>query len=129
MSGPLSAYSSDGLDPWPLTRFDLRLDLDAERYGVQVHLKESLTDGRIYQVHVPNLEGDLLLSQPQGFSFASDDTYIQLNEDMCSGCEFSAQGFLAGPEAQKAGVGYTFKGTDEILYGVAPLKKAGIDMD
>lgn len=133
----LKVYSTGG--DWALKAFDLDLKLnnDGGTYGASIVFEGGYDPGDDFQyligsdTHTGTLSSD---STSQSFSFIIDgqDQEIQFHafgdSSFCSNCNLNAQGFLAGSEAEEAGVGYYFQGNDEMIYGTVPLKREEVNV-
>lgn len=114
------AYSSDGtsLDVGQLTRFDLGIDIGALEYTLDMQL--NMNNMGIYSSNVSN--GNLnSISSGSTFQFDSNAvTNTGGSGCLSSSCNLSVSGFLAGPDANQAGVVYDIQdGSDHIIGGAS----------
>lgn len=103
-----------------LNVFDFGIDLSNLQYLLNFELTMNSTD--VYSAN--NIDGSLLSgSNAQGF--ALDDALVQ-NATNCasSGCPLDIKGFLAGPNAEQAGVTYRINvNQDDFISGAAALDR------
>lgn len=110
------AYASDGtsLDTGTLTQFNLGINLGSSAYTLDMQL-----DMNTMGTYSMNNSGTL--SSGSGSTFQISDVVSNTGGSNCSACPITVDGFLAGPNANQAGVVYDIQdGTDRIT-GAAGL--------
>ena len=116
LDGATQAHDSFG-NTGTLNTFDLGIDLGTQTYSLDFHLTMPFTGN-----YTGNTTGGTLSTAlPEGFSFA--DT-VQNMSDCGSGCPLDVQGFMAGSNAEQAGVVYRILNMNsEPITGAAALSQ------
>lgn len=120
-AGQLNYSLTGGVYPfgnYQLNQFDLGINLGQLSYSLGMDLQDSSTNYSAITSGALNAG-----SKSQGFGFTTTD--IVKNGTSCAGnCILGVQGFMAGPNAEAAGVGFSLTDTGVGIYaGAAALEQ------
>lgn len=100
-----------------LDTFDLGIDLGTQDYTLDFSVSMEIMGD--YSAN--NMAGSLSTATPEDFSFSG--TMQSTSACGSSGCQLDVGGFLAGSNAEQAGIVFRILGNDDIVTGAASLTK------
>lgn len=119
LDGATAVRSSFG-DVGTLDRFDLDIDVGSLNYSLDFEM--TMASWGSFTANVSG--GSLTSSNGPAFAFSTDQV---VNPDACpaggSSCNLDVEGFLAGSQAEQAGVSWRLGYSDGVFSGAAGLKR------
>lgn len=117
LEGATAVRSSSGVGL--LDRFDLGLELSANTYSLDMQLTSSTQ-----AIYTASVASGTSLGGAQGFQLTVPAGSVMAAGVQCTSCNLNVSGFLAGQNAEQAGVTYQLNGTQQgSFYGAAALKR------